>query len=605
MSESNGNNAVADLEALVRADGILQNALTGMGDINYDRSESTTVGYASRLSRFQLEELACNWICNNIVSSYPHEATRAWLEVTLGGDKTDSKVLSGFNEYQKKLNVQGCFEWADYLANLYKGSVIVIIADDGEDYDKPLRRDNIRTIKALEILDCYDIYPDLGMGQSPLKPERYLLAIDPIRFPDLQGVGSYIHHTRILRFDGVKIPPKAMERSIPRGWGASRMELAFDALVDYESAHSSVAEMANSFNVFKMAIQGLAAKIGEGGNKAEEVLKTRFRAIQQMMSVLKGIVVDADKESVDFVSRNFAGIADVLDRFANRLVGASDLPYTVLFGRGPGGLAAQGTGASEDAVWAKKVGQYQESKYRPLFQEIAELIWLAKDGPTKGKIPEDWGFKFDSLEKDTDQTVMQARQLAAQAYSTYVQMGALLPEEVRQSQFGGAEYSFEINLDEKLWDKKQKEQEDQAQQAQQAQYGGYYDQSQYDQGQPQDDGSGEAQYDSLVTDSELYDRAIAETKNRYQVSDTPYAKKYALRRYKQLYKDSHNTLSGAFKVVQKDSRDEPWVRIGDGGQVVGLCRLDGDRSTCLPQSRAEAMSADERKLFIQRKKNNG
>ena len=212
------------------------------------------------------------------------------------------------------------------------------------------------------------------------------------------------------------------------------------------------------------------------------------------------------------------------------------------------------------------------------------------------------------LEKDTDQTVMQARQLAAQAYSTYVQMGALLPEEIRQSQFGGAEYSFEINLDDKLWDKKQKEQEEQAQQAQQAQYGGDDDQGQGDQGQygqQQDYGGDEAQYDSLVTDSELYDRAISETKNRYQVSDTPYAKKYALRRYKQLYKDSHNTLSGAFKVVQKDSRDEPWVRIGDEGQVVGLCRLDGDRSSCLPQSRAEAMSADERKLFIQRKKNHG
>jgi hypothetical protein len=30
-------------------------------------------------------------------------------------------------------------------------------------------------------------------------------------------------------------------------------------------------------------------------------------------------------------------------------------------------------------------------------------------------------------------------------------MGSLLPEEVRNSQFGGSEYSFEIKLDDELW----------------------------------------------------------------------------------------------------------------------------------------------------------
>jgi len=33
--------------------------------------------------------------------------------------------------------------------------------------------------------------------------------------------------------------------------------------------------------------------------------------------------------------------------------------------------------------------------------------------------------------------------------------------------------------------------------------------------------------------------------------------------------------------------------------------MDGDRSTCLPQSKAEAMSAAERKLFVRRGKGIG
>lgn len=612
MSESNGNGSSIEIrqDSELRADGILFNSLTGLGDPTYDRAMQTTVGWAARLDRLQLEELSTNWVCNNIVSSYPRESTREWLEITLGGDKVDPKIVAAFNDYQKKLDVRGSFEWADYLSNLYRGAAIVIVCDDGEDYDKPIRRDRIRTIKSLEVLDCYDLTPDLGLGANPIKPKRYQLAVDPSRYPELDGVGSYIHSSRILRFDGVKIPPKAMERSVPRGWGASRLELAFDAFVDYESTHGSVAEMAQSFNVFKMAIKDLAAKIEQGGTKAEETLKTRFRAIQMMMSNLRGMVVDADKETVDFVTRNFSGIADVLDRFANRLVGASDLPYTILFGRGPQGLAAQGTGDSEDQVWAKKVSQHQETKYRPLFQELAELIWLAKDGPTKGKIPEDWGFRFHSLEKETEKEKMDVRSLAAQTYNTYQQMGVLLPEEIRQSQFGGSEYSIEITLDDKLWEKKQKEAEQQAQAAQYGgfeDYGGYDDQGGDQQVSPEDqqaaDGE-QVQQDSVKFDAgdpELYDRALVDTQKRYKAIDAPYARNYAIKRYKQLYKDSHGTLSGAFKVIHRDSQDEAWVRIGDDGQVIGLCRLDGDRSSCLPQSRAETMSVAERKLFIKRK----
>ena len=193
-------------------------------------------------------------------------------------------------------------------------------------------------------------------------------------------------------------------------------------------------------------------------NQAEEALRNRFKAIRQMMSVMKGIIVDADKEQVDFITRQFAGVADIMDRFTQRLVGATDLPYTYIFGRGQAGLNAQGTGDAEDKMMAKKTSQFQEDVFRPRFQYLGELIWLAKDGPTKGKLPEDWGFHFKSLIEETNTEKIAARLQAAQAYNTYVSMGVLLPEEVRNSQFGGDEYSIEINLDEKLWKQKQEEQ---------------------------------------------------------------------------------------------------------------------------------------------------
>lgn len=459
VSDSNGNSdtAIAD-DFFIRNDATLENALTGLGDESRDRNLATTVGLHLQLTKIELEELACNWIINNIVSAYPNEATREWLEITMGEGQDNTKVIEGFNEYQKRLKIRERFRWADYLANLYRGAAIVIVAEDGMDFQEPLRKERIRTIKKLEVLDCHKILPVLTGGVDPLEPEFYDLVLDPVRFEYIKEKGYRIHASRVIRFDGIDIPPDAMLRSQPGGWGLSRAELVFDAFRDYESVHRSVAEMANGFNIFKMGVKGLAEAMKTGGAQSEQMLRTRFRTIQQTMSVLNGIVTDADKETADFVTRNFAGIADVMDRFTNRLVGASDLPYTVIFGRGASGLTAQGAGDAEDSVWVKKVEQHQESNYREKFQYLAELIWMAKDSPTKGKIPDGWGFRFRPLAKRTPKAEMEERQLAAQAYSTYVTMGVLLPEEVRQSQFGGSEYSIEIKLDDELWDKKQQEQ---------------------------------------------------------------------------------------------------------------------------------------------------
>jgi len=444
----------------IRNDGTLINALTGMGQDGYDKTLGVQVGLRAVLQKQQLEDLAANWICRNIINAYPREATREWLEITLGGSKSDQKTINDFNAYHDRLKIREKFRRAQYLANLYRGAVIVILADDGLDPKEPLKKDKIKTIKGLEVLDCHKIWPDITNNiPDPSEPEHYRLNITPNQFPELDtNKTQLIHASRIIRFDGAELPPDAMLRSTPPGWGLSLLELVWDAFADYETVYNSVSNMAADFNVFKMAMKDLAVMIKAGGNQAEEALRNRFKAIRQMMSVMKGIIVDADKEQVDFITRQFAGVADIMDRFTQRLVGATDLPYTYIFGRGQAGLNAQGTGDAEDKMMAKKTSQFQEDVFRPRFQYLGELIWLAKDGPTKGKLPEDWGFQFKSLLEETNTEKIAARLQAAQAYNTYVSMGVLLPEEVRNSQFGGDEYSIEINLDEKLWKKKQEEQ---------------------------------------------------------------------------------------------------------------------------------------------------
>lgn len=583
------------------------NALTGLGEEGYERAQSTVVGTRCRLHKADLEELATNWICRNIVETMPREATRKWLTISFGKEG-DTDEIADYEDYETRLKVREKFFYAQYLANLYRGAAIVIVADDGQEASQPLKSKNLRSIRKLEVLDCHKIYPEISsFNADPNDPEYYRLVIDAARYPSLKGMNTLVHHSRVIRFDGVLQPPDVMLQNTPAGWGASWLEVVYEAFVDYESVHRSVAEMAQSFNVFKMAMQGLSNALKAGGEANADLLRTRFRAMQMMMSVFKGIIVDADKESVEFISRNFSGIADVMDRFTNRLVGATGLPYTILFGRGPQGLASTGAGDTEEASWAKKVEQFQEIQFRPRYQRLAKLIWRAQDGPTGGKTPEDWDFQFNPLLEEDRKLEMDVRSIAANTYQTYVTMGALLPEEVRQSQFSGSEYSIEITLDDALWQEKQQEQLG----GFGGDFGGFGDPS----GSGDFGGFGaepapsspaepaptepQIQKDSWRADTwgdvELYQRSQQQAGVRFPLGGY-HADHWAMNNYLHLYRQKHGSVKGAFAVNHEDSLEpsEEWVWIRPSGKIQTQ-RDDSLRR--LPRSRAEALSIAERKAI--------
>lgn len=600
-------------EQEIREDGILINALTGMGEEDYDRSVSTTVGTRTFIDKISLEELATNWICRNVIESIPREATRKWLKVSLGGD-ADNETIADYEDYETRLKVREKMYLAQYLANLYRGAAIVVVAEDGQDADQPINFKRLKTIRRLEVLDCHKIIPDLsGFHMDPMDPEYYRLVVDPARYPSLAKMNTRIHHSRVIRFDGVIQPPDVMLRNTPSGWGASKLEAMFDAFVDYESVHRSVAEMAQSFNIFKMAMQGLSDALRAGGEANEKLLRTRFRAMQLMMSTFKGIIVDSNKESVDFISRNFSGIAEVMDRFTTRLVGATGLPYTVLLGRGPQGLASQGAGDSEEATWANKVAQFQEIEFRPRYRRLGLMIWRAQDGPTGGQLPDDWDFKFLSLLEEDRKAELEMRSIAAQTYNTYVQMGSLLPEEVRDSQFGGSEYSIEITLDQDLWSQKQQEQ-------QMGGFGGFGDfgggfgapeaETGTEEGAPaapaeaapgQEPAQPPLQQDSWRQDSrfvdrELYQQARQEAIVRFRVPGY-HTDSWIRDRYTQLYRAHHGSLKGAYHLDDyHQDNQQGWVWISRAGKILTEQREDAVRR--LPRDRAESLSLAERKAIV-------
>lgn len=454
-----------------RYDGIIQNALTGMGDPGFDKTMGFQVAFNQRrLAQAELEYLyENNWIIRNVVDLYPVEATRRWVEITMGGKDSDRKRIEEFDQYQNALGLRETVKKACKWARLYGGAAIVQIMEDGRPMHEPVNFKNIRTIRKYIVLDRYKIRPYLLADTDPENPDFYELVLPPriaramrkeLGQEDWINAGALIHHSRVIPFHGIELPPDVLERR--EGWGGSIIDSIFDTFTRYESSNTSVSNLLEEASLFIYAMHGLRDLLDAADEKAVSVLMTRLRTLRQAKSNLKMLVLDAEKEELKSVERRFNGIPEIMDRMMGQIVGASDIPMTILFGRGATGLNAQGTGESENEVWAKRVAQFQSDHIHPKLRQqdatgMFDMIWLAKDGPTRGKMPDEWDFKFWPIEDESESDQLNMREKQSNIDRTYKDLGVLLPEEIRASRFQGTDFSFETELDEKLFKEKQEE----------------------------------------------------------------------------------------------------------------------------------------------------
>lgn len=575
MVTTNGNGHHPE----IRNDGAFANALVGIGT-ELDKTEYTTLGITPQLTKAQKEELVRREIPRRICHAYPLEATREGWNITLGGDDQDSKILQELDSYRSQVGAairdpnllddeEGISDYdliqqAGIHANTYGGAALVLDIDDGAPPDEPIRKDRIKTIRSVEMLHCYQLQPDLTTSWSANRPLYYDLLLGGTQHGDrlqnmfgdkaVKGRDKYsykIHRSRVIRFDGITLPSDAMRdnRQCP-GWGQSLLDSIWNEFKQFGEIMGEIGAIVADYSLFVYFLDGLSEEVKKPG--AEEKIKTRLRLLRKGANLLGGVALDAKKEKVEFVTRGFAGLDTLADKFLHLLVAVSGLPTTVILGRGPLGLAAQGTGDAEERVWAKQVGQYQSSVLRSKLRRLYQLIFLAKDGPTKGKEPENWAINFKPLILESQQEKVDLRASAINAYLSCIQSEVLMADEVRNSLFGGSEFSIDITLDQEAWEKKKQ----QAEQEALGGFGGYGDYGaapaeeapveeapQEEAAPPAEEPATEepmqtdslwSRNDTVFANEKLHQVAIAEAKRKFKVYPSRWAGVWIAKRYKEL-----------------------------------------------------------------------
>ena len=534
----------------LRIDG-LQNVLTGMGTAR-DKSHHTTAQPIVFLAQEELEALYGEWLPRRIVDIYAEQSTRKGFKVLFGGEGAKAEEVTGVEQVIEDLYILENLMLASKNSRLYGGAVLLLYIDDGRTADQPVDKNNIYKVEGMEVLDRWQIAPVINEENlyDYSKATYYqIISGDLIRQPQL----SYIHKDRILRFDNDWLPYRIRQRNY--GWGMSSLQTVYDSFRHYWTGLNSTSTLLSEFDIFVHKIKGLSPMLAAG---KEKDVRDRLVLNDMSKSVYRGYAIDAEREELDFISRNFGGIGEILEKMRIDIIGASKIPHTLLFGESPSGLGS--TGRSEERDFAKMLGDYQQSVFHRPLKQLMEYIMLSRTGPTKGKVPESWRISFNDLFELNEREKADVRARVAAVDGRYIQLGVLHPQEVADARYGGSEWSMELTLDPSL------PRELPQAPGQKAVPPGGRDPLNEENGTLPMDGSrevadsaglylpgdlehkrGEEKEDAEFKDKALHQQAIAAAKSKFKVWPSAVAGAYVTQKYKQLYKSKHGSMEGAFK----------------------------------------------------------
>lgn len=282
--------------------------------------------------------------------------------------------------------------------------------------------------------EVYRLQPLSLNGESILRIARTEKRLG-VRQTAQIGLATYVHESRIIRFDGVKLTRRLMRMN--NGWGDTIYNRILDEIRDFQSSFDSAATLTHDFAQAVVNIDGLAEILA--GNQ-KDVFLARMTALNQGRSVTGAYLLDAKgKEDFERKASNVQGLPELLEQMALRLASTIEVPVTMLMGQSPAGLNA--TGDSDVRWFYSRVKSRQHSEIEPPLKRLTRLIALARKGPLNGVVPKSFSISFRPLWQLSDLEEAQRRLAVAQGDVAYVNAGIVTPEEVAATRFGGDKFN--------------------------------------------------------------------------------------------------------------------------------------------------------------------
>ncbi len=354
----------------------LENLVANLGT-EADKRSLSKVTNRKRLSlRGNEQELTdlyrTDWVSGKVVDIIPNDMTREWRSFT---SEEDPEVIQILEDEEKRLSLKQAFNRAHKWARLYGTSFIVMDIDDGQTADMPLRVDQIRPggLRHIKVIDRQRInIKDQQPIANPLDPNYGMP--EYYRFVETQTV---IHHSRMIRFDAIELPFDEFRRN--HYFSDSVLDRIYESIINFMTATESSASMIYEANVAVMKIKGLMNYLQTA--EGEQMVRKRFALAKLLKSFNNMTLLDSEEEH-EHKSTSFAGLPDLIDRFAKMLAAATDIPATRFLGTSASGLNATGEGDLKN--YYDSIASLQTLEYEPKLDYFDQIMQasLQLDLPT-------------------------------------------------------------------------------------------------------------------------------------------------------------------------------------------------------------------------------
>lgn len=452
----------------------LTNATTGMGG-SADPTQNFTMRMmpGTCIGQDEASEMTRRFgLLRKVVTTIPKAATARWGMPTLPDGK--AKDIEAIAQALKKLPVRT-------LTKRYNGSRkamqvalsdafrfgnagIIMDVDDGRTPDQPIDLGNIRSIRQLFVMDRWTLVPDLfGIAGDRLTHYRVVRTTGL-----MMQTHATIHSSRVLWLSGVDSDDTA--RQWNNGCDDSILEGVLRAFTLYQSGVEGAARMVQDFDVMIHKIQGLMNDFGlcaddglsatAGGTTSAQnagtKLMQRLALNQKSRSLYKGMVIDKDAEELSSISRSASGYSDLVEMLKANLQSATPYPPAILFGEFSSGLDASGKSTEEKQLWNETIAQEQSEKLDHLMignldgdepmPGLLQVVCLAKNGPTKGKIPEGLGWRWNDVYPPTPGEQAELEQSRSTVLSAIAALDPRFTPNAILSHYGANEFNPNVTL---------------------------------------------------------------------------------------------------------------------------------------------------------------
>lgn len=402
-----------------------QNMQARLGVGTGNMSDSNTYALSNLLTR-QPRTLEAmyrgSWVVGAVVDAVAEDMTREGVDF---GSSIKPDAIELIHAAEDDLQIWQSLQETIQWGRLYGGAIGVLYID-GQDMATELRVDTIDKGQFLGIvpLGRWELFPIttdvLQTGGTMVgRPDMYRVGPQASAFQ-----GQEIHHSRVIRVEGVKLP--YFQRLAEAGWGMSVIERMYDRLVAYDSASQGSAQLIYKAYLRTLKIKNLRNILAAGG-AAQTAVEKHVEAIRKFQSSEGLTLLDAD-DNFETHTYSFAGLNDLLLGFGQQLSGATQIPLVRLFGQSPAGLNS--TGESDLRNYYDAIRAKQQKDLREPVNKLSTILYRSVLG---GKPPDGFRAQFNPLWQMSDTEKGELAKNIVDAVGTASELGLIsVPAAMRE-----------------------------------------------------------------------------------------------------------------------------------------------------------------------------